>query len=112
MAHFSLTDVPTTDSVALLPAKWREIADTCYGGPKELMCRTIWSDCATELEAALATEHYGAEMREAFVAGYKHGACHYIGGNNTQELEEAARWAVDHQDAEVGVFLQPSGGKA
>lgn len=45
--------------------------------------------------------------RDAFIRGYKHGACHYIGGDSTEELHEAASWAADHQDEEAGNFGKP-----
>lgn len=49
--------------------------------------------------------------RDAFIRGYKHGACGYIGGDNTEELHAAATWAADNQSDDAGVFPvhQPSG---
>lgn len=63
-----------------------------------------------KIDTSTTKEQSGSPVqgeREAFIRGYKHGACHYIGGDSAEELQAAAEWSVDHQDPEVGVFTTP-----
>jgi hypothetical protein len=66
-------------------------------------------DALRSILAAALRERAGAvpggdRERAAFILGYKHGACHYIGGDSTEELHEAAEWAADHPSEDAGVF--------